>query len=324
MVVLAGDPAPADACGLPQCMPGHFVPRSNTTVPANIPAVYWQPLWDYQTVDIQKLRFSRSAGAPPKFTVSVDDSSVWLPSFSVFLDAPLAEGTTYTLADLHECEVDFYQPPSATFVAGPPAALPTTLGTLTSTGPTLATHRFACPDQTVEVVQQIVQLELSSDAAPWRDALHFRTLVDDSPWRYEYRLFTPPDFAGYARDSDLIYALCGPEGYMIGVSPGVHEVKMRATLPGTDLVLETPPITIELHCPPDPTLPDPPPPIDDGCATTSPSWGVLGALLLLLRRRRRYEPTDATATPASEHEHPRRSRSDADQAQDPRQPLADR
>jgi hypothetical protein len=284
-IVVVGAPAPADAC-IDPCVQGFFVPASASTVPANLPAVYWSPIYEPsgEWPSKDKLVALSSDGIPPTFTVVAAES--WRPSYLLYFEVPLVEGTTYAFVDRNECAVfNFYRPPSVTFLAGPPAPLPTTLGQLESQpsrfGLLDVPAQKECDPIMVEVVaaHAFVRLELSSDAAPWREVLELETIVDG-------KVFT------VGAHGHSLYRVCAFEttdpwlSIYTGLEEGVHEVKMRATLPGTDLVLETRPITVEIDCPPDPTLPDPPAPAENGCATSRPSLVMLVALLLLRRRRR--------------------------------------
>jgi uncharacterized protein (TIGR03382 family) len=108
------------------------------------------------------------------------------------------------------------------------------------------------------------------------------------------------------RGIDRVYADCSdrsacsdphdPCGRDEGVGEGVHRVRMRAELPGTDIVLETEEIEIELSCGAEPMpMPIDPPmhstPSGSSCSASGPGAGGVAGLALvalgLVRRRRR-------------------------------------
>jgi hypothetical protein len=93
-----------------------------------------------------------------------------------------------------------------------------------------------------------VQVRLTEEAEPWRDALFFTTLVDGERWEERSSFCEQPPLGGDSggRGHAQLFALCGQ--FNAGLEPGRHTVKMLAWLPGTDLVLETEEAEFELDC----------------------------------------------------------------------------
>lgn len=118
----------------------------------------------------------------------------------------------------------------------------------------------------------------SADALPWQDALYYRLYVDDKPWIYHPQ--TPMDIhdlLGLDATWSTVFAYCGApvdrchkwypfdaesaqewqtdfedmrdRGMYDVMDPGVHRVRLQAWLPGTDIVLQTPEIEIDIQCP---------------------------------------------------------------------------
>lgn len=270
----------AEACSPPPCWAGYVTPATGTTVPASIPALYWQPMDDNQGGgnDIQKVTLQTVAQPPvdvPFTAMAVSGSDAFL----IVPAAPLAEGTTYTLGDANTCSSlpEYPAAPSSVFLVSASAPLPGTLGTVTVTDQevaalTVPTSSGSCTSEVMADRAQL-SLELSADAMPWRDALHVETLIDNQVW-----------------DSrTLAYRVCSSDdpGAATGLAAGTHQLAMRATLPGTDLVMTTPAVSFRLECPGEDDPQGGMGGANGGCSTTSgAAWLVLAALGFVRRRRR--------------------------------------
>jgi MYXO-CTERM domain-containing protein len=311
-VALAWQPRPTEACSPPSCQQGFIVPATDSTVPANIPALYWRSLFASMNM----------AGDPTGLTLATtSDPGTHLPFTTMVIpptspypyrtdalvipDQPLAEGTSYVLSDANACDDRFpVQAPMSTFHVGPAAPLPTELGTLTigtsdAAELELATISGACTAP-VQTVTAPVTLTLAMEAMPWRDALHLETYVDGVKW-YQGNTVgqpMPPGSNGKGRGLDLVFTICHRDDLYTyeGLTPGVHLITMRATLPGSNLMVETPPASVQLECPPDAihadvTEVDEPGSGETGCGCHTSDARSAGSLLLafltLLRRRRR-------------------------------------
>lgn len=273
---------PVWACSPAPCQAGYFTPATGTTVPASIPALYWQPLRDQQGVvdDIQRVMLTSTSDPSTPLPFTATPVSASSTAYLIVPSQPLVEGTTYQLGDANTCTdfPDFPAAPTSVFLAAASAPLPASLGTVTVTDQEVATSSVPTSSGSctvdVQADRAMLTLELSADAMPWRDALHVETLVDGQPWS----------------SPTLVYRVCHSDdpGAATGLSAGSHEVSMRATLPGTDIVLATAVATFSLECPGDPQDPgDGSPDEDGGCSTTGGAGSaVLLALLGLVRRRR--------------------------------------
>ena len=257
------------------------------------PRVFWRPLAEgsYPKADLALVSLVTTTAPSVKlpFTATKIANMSYYAEYLVVPDQPLVAGVTYVFADDNTCSS--YPPtPDVVFQVGPAAPLPSTLGTLSASASDISrfevwTHSGVCYAE-AESASSRIELQFSDDAAPWRDVLRFETFVDGVPW-WDARPSVP------GGGLDLIFRVCYSEdGGVEGVEGVVHEVTMRATLPGTDLVLTTPPVTIQLECPPEriPPTPDSPEVLDvAGCSTTSAStmpWWLIALTLGLARRSR--------------------------------------
>ncbi|HVK72913.1 MAG TPA: hypothetical protein VM734_06315 [Kofleriaceae bacterium] len=282
VVVAALASRPADACSPPVCSPGFFVPDDGAVVPANLPGLYWRP--------------SVQGGAEPSLVTLAPDDQPAAPialtatalaggDYLLVPEAALVPGVRYTITDANAC------PPSgaervARFTAGPVAPLPTQLGTLTATAEPDESisipHGAACSVNVVSATASI-ELSLGADAAPWRDVLHYQTLVDARIWRPRDSVisYVAPGASWRGRARDLLYTTCvqDPDHSAGSLEPGAHEVEMTATLPGTTIALTSDTVGVTLSCRDS----------SGGCAASRPGaapWLLL-ALAALLRARGR-------------------------------------
>ena len=128
-----------------------------------------------------------------------------------------------------------------------------------------------------------IALELPEALVPYRHVLHYETLVDGAPWTPTSSLCDSTDPGRSWTDppgTDSLYAGCKeltdtPDIEFVspdwGLSPGSHEVVMRATLPGTTLTFESMPMQIELGCEsPSTTEPEPEPELAEPTPSTAP------------------------------------------------------
>ena len=257
--VLLAAPRAAHACSQPTCWSAALVPGPGLerTVPANLPALYWRPLF--------------GAGAPQPDPAAVTLAPIDQPDAPVALTASetpdghmllgpaasLVPGTTYRLADSSVCEGTDDSGPQILFEAGEEAPLPASLGQLVATdigvGPVEVETASGSCAASIEADRVELALVPASDAEPWMELLHFETMVDGSAWRpsSDITVLSPPGASWAGRGRDLVHAACEPDpaGHTNpGAAEGSHEVAMRATLPGTDLSLETGPVTVDLRC----------------------------------------------------------------------------
>jgi len=97
------------------------------------------------------------------------------------------------------------------------------------------------------------EIALSDEARPWRDAFVYETQVDGKPWRL-YRAAPLPIDEGSShigRGREILFAKrpgASSHTDVKGLSVGRHSVVIRASLPGTQVTLETEPVEIDLNC----------------------------------------------------------------------------
>lgn len=229
------------------------------TVPANLTALVWAPYQTFQgDLDVagsSSVSWVASDGERVPFRLELRDT--FIRAWVLLPERPLREGITYHLEQPSFCEGLPTHPRTSLPVRVVAAApLPTTLGTLTVGTATVSvvelSHENLCSTLVLGANAR-VELDLSTDALPWRDAFMFETYVDGQYWapRAQLNHWVPAGRSWVGRGSDRIYGLCPSTTHeRPGLTLGVpHTVTMRATIPGTDVVVETAPVTVTLSCP---------------------------------------------------------------------------
>lgn len=281
----------AQACGPTPCVPAKLTPAGGT-IPANVPGVFWRPLIDAHHPDDRPdpARISLTRAADPATLLPFTATPTGSSSFLLVPDEPLTVGETYLATDATICEA--YGPPGAStrFVVGPPAPLPTTLGTLAVSD--LVVGKMDVPMQftpcgvEVTAARQTVELTLAPEAVPWRGVLQLEVSVDDRPWtssRYEDRT---------AYTQDWIYHVCATDDASAdpGVASGSHTVRMNGKIAGTTMQIFSSTATIDLNCSgPSGGGPDGGSGAGGGCnagGSGSSAWLGLALGALLIHRRR--------------------------------------
>ena len=255
-------PSTSEACDWAYCAePADLIPQSGATIPANA-SLAWGPL--YYAGDIedgeQQLSLVDDAGVE----VDIEIVEVDLPRFqrwgplprAVTPLEPLDVGREYTfLTPSSECVGEDVVEVESTFTVSAPAELPTDLGTISASSledTELALAEDASCTNTQNVITTKIELKLSDDALAWEDALAFETVVNGDFWG-------PAEFSGQGfplgsswvgRGEDLVFAICEENPYSEHsyLLPGTHTVQMRARIPGTDVVIETNELTLQLDC----------------------------------------------------------------------------
>lgn len=249
-------PRIADACSPETCSGGSLAPGNTGTVPANLPGLVWHPLLDRSkaspdAADPRKLTLTRSGDATPiAFTAHA------LPNQDLLLvpDAPLTVGETYEANDATVCGFDDRSFAHNRFSVRPAVARPTTLGTLLSSAQSIggfevATFTGGCTTFAMTAWREI-RLAMDPGTDEWLDLLQVRAIVDDQPWTR-----TPAPVSGapgtrQAGASVLVFRTCSFDtaDADLGLTAGSHTIRMEATLPGTDIVVASDPITFDLDC----------------------------------------------------------------------------
>jgi hypothetical protein len=248
----AAAPSDAEACSPPPCWAGHFTPADGATVPASLPAIYWDPSFGSgaSSPDPSKVVLTRASapGVELPFTATPHPGG-----FLLVPAQPLMPGEQYVLVDQSTCGSAPIGP-SGTFLVASAAPLPASLGTLVESvnrvGPLQVAAGGACTTE-VDAHQIGIELQLSAEAAAWRDVLHFETLVDGRAWRASRTPDSPPPGESWrGRGVDLVYRVCAPGDDVAaeGLTEGAHEVVMRATLPGTATVVQSSALTVHIQC----------------------------------------------------------------------------
>lgn len=299
LIALAGVPRPARACSPPQCWPGFFTPGDGATVPANLPAIYWRPVSSYDAPPDPEM-VVLSAASNPQTALPFTATQMPNGDYLIVPDAPLVAGTDYTIVDQTACGMTPNFGPHVTFHVVAEAPLPASLGTLAIVDHqeemfSVGTARGSCSS---EVLADQARLELtpSDDALPWKDALHYQTMVDGLAWGSSTSIN-----ASYAPGSswvgigvDRLYHVCSTDDDTIGsgLALGTHQAAMTATLPGASFTIDAAAVPVDLECGSGSGSGSNGPVVDDagdGCNACggSSAFGVLLALGVCVRKRRR-------------------------------------
>jgi len=114
------------------------------------------------------------------------------------------------------------------------------------------------------VAQVLIETTLPETAGRWENQLLYRTFVNGEPWHPREHLCSvvPPGRSWRETGEDLVYSVCpdppdldrdiyGWRGshYLRQLEAGQHSVTMQAFLPGTDIVLESRAMAVDLSCP---------------------------------------------------------------------------
>jgi hypothetical protein len=259
LLTLMAAPRPAHACSQPACWSAALVPgpELEQSVPANLPALYWRPFFGAGAPLPDPATVTLARRDRPDQPIELSPSQIENGDVVLVPMTSLEPGVGYRLADSSVCAGSEESGPEILFEAGDEAPLPQSLGELLATDigvgrVSVATLSGSCAES-IEADRVEIALEPSADAAPWLELLHFETLVDGHVWQPsgDITVLSPPGASWMGRGRDLVHASCEPDlgqGTDPGVDEGSHEVSMRATLPGTDIALETAPVTVDLRC----------------------------------------------------------------------------
>jgi hypothetical protein len=245
----------AEACSQAPCRPGFFTPGNGATVPASLPAIHWRPTLGFDNTNIDPSKVVLARASAPSVALPFTATRLADGSYALVPQQTLVAGTTYVLTDQTTCAGTAIGP-TATFQVVAAAPLPAELGALAETSSTagrlqVASAGGACSAE-VDAHQVGIEVQLGVGTTPWRDALHFETLVDGAVWRASRSApeEVPPGASWRGRGTDLLYRVCKTEDDAVseGLAAGSHEVVMRATLPGTTMVVQSSPLTVEIEC----------------------------------------------------------------------------
>lgn len=250
--LVAATPSIADACSAPVCWPGLMTPNAATPVPKNLPAIYWKPQGGYNGEAADPSMVVLANASAPSTPLPFTATALGDRAFVLVPTDPLVEGATYTVTDNNQCELTTTIGPTATFQVAAQAGLPSVSGTLRVQSEShamidVATSSGSC---SAEVFAHRVDLtlDLQSSALPWAAAFHHETYVDDVLWSRSESILSSPSVYGTWR----LYRVCDAMNeydYNSGLGPGVHQVKVKTTLPGTTIELWTEPVDVVMACP---------------------------------------------------------------------------
>lgn len=253
----------ARACSAFRCRMGRFMPEAET-LPSNLPAFYWVPALGPAREDAPKPgnltlteRYGRRTIA---LTAEVEPGTgdyLIRPQEALRPDVEyeLEDRTAIACGPIGHGGPAVQTTPTRPFRTAPEEPLPHALGTLLAVrrgiGPLALAASGSC-DVCVESERVTVTLEPAPEVRPWLPALHFSTWVDGKRWwpRSDSRGSTYDGGSWFGRGRDLLHHVCrAPRDLSYqGLSAGEHVVVMTARLPGTELELSTPPVTVRFDC----------------------------------------------------------------------------
>lgn len=257
----------ASACSQEACPPSVLVPASlpDTTrmIPANLPALVWGIARLERAPTASDLRLVREGPTPVEVATTLSPFAMRDSVQLVRPAEPWAVGARYTLTATTFCSASpgtMAGAVSTSFLVGPEAPFPTTLGTL-SMGALQQREAVVPPDSfdgscgtTAEIASRAPSLALSPDAAPWSALLLVQFLVDGQPRGFvrtgDGATVPPRNF--YAGPDQLPYVVCGTPSpaETFAVRPGLHRFQFRATVPGSELALLSNEVEAAITCAP--------------------------------------------------------------------------
>lgn len=275
---LGPHPEPCECPG--SLLEAGFIGEPEVRLPANAAGVPWYQfglsgLVTPDPMEVLAARISVSMLNERGESTPLQTIASAVPGFlNVFVVAPkdgLVPGARYFFLD-REHDDDWWRPGESLKLRG--GVVATIDSRELQSGTTLSLHSTPVVRETLRVSTATfsrtcsvvghyphvrIEARLEGAGQAWRDGLLFQTLVDGKPWRGagsscfagERRLGRSPAGAGH----DIVYVPCGPEHETSGAArvwphlqSGRHTVEMRAFLPGTDIVLDTGMLTVNLSC----------------------------------------------------------------------------
>lgn len=261
LVTLGAAVPHAQAAGI-FCYDGQFFPRDGARVPANLPVIlYWPsadaisgtPTIEAATADLMFVELNGDGSSSPVAHTLEGEA----PPFRIVPTAGFEAGKTYALWTRQCSETapsaehpapwepsfigagDETPIPYATIEVTESAPFPTELPALRAEAPVNESIEYHgdCSGCGGPYDAVSVYVELDGELGPWRDALAFSTMVDDtsyipSPY-YKFPTLYGKSWVGHGRDR--ISMIC--DETTNSLSEGTHRVRMEATIPGTDVML---------------------------------------------------------------------------------------
>jgi hypothetical protein len=303
LVAVSLDSASVEACSAPNCRPEFLMLPAR--IPANTPGFYWEPahseVWDPpadQIVDesvvrLVSLAFPDSDGGPG-VSIQVSPLDAGAPTGARYANHVVSVQQTLEPNSFYRFERPAYCDDYGAYATaeeldtvietGPEVPLPTELGRLFAAEPRATTVLAAYADNPnaacsgyPDAVVVDLELEFTDEVTPWRELLLYWSVVDGVAVHHYESLNDawerPPSPAPDGKDylwvpcpTDTSWA--APLG---SVEPGVHSVQMMAWLPGTNEVISSETIEIELRCAEEPVVdPDASVPVTLDAGTPEP------------------------------------------------------
>lgn len=263
------------------CFEGAFLPATGS-VPASLPGILWQPriggegIPSASDVEIYDVTLGN------KTLLAVDVQPFGTDgAFIIKPTAPLVPNADYSIFDKLGCDESSLFA-EASFHTTDAVPLPTTLGTLivvpsSETSLELQTVDGSC-STFIFATSHTVELVPSPEAEPFARAFHYETIVDGMPWHPLHSLIqrVPIGASWEGRGKDRLFIACPSIDEIPSDKPlseGDHTVFFRATLPGSNVVLESETATVSLHCVPQPPVIEPPLVESSTCSAASARFG---------------------------------------------------
>lgn len=264
--------ASAQACSAPICYgaTASLLPQAGATIPANATGVsVFEGINRGEPSPAMSLT-KTSGGATTAVAFTILDGGSQKKILSP--DEGFEIGARYDVSVGSTC-LSGGTTATSQFTVGAAAPKPTSLGTLRIGSTGVKALNVSSGGRCTEVIsaaQAEIELGLSAGATPWAAMLRYETYVDGEFWaaRADATMQLHPAGSWVGIGKDLVYSACGnPVGVAQGVSPGRHQVLLRAYLPGNDTTsLDSNTVEIDLSC----GAPSVPPSLDAGTTTPGP------------------------------------------------------
>lgn len=285
----------AHACGV---VPGSPTPCADALllgggqVPANVGGIHWSPTYTIAEIPhVANATLVRNDGATTEnvpFTVSSAPSGVWIvPS------APLVAGAQYTFTRSVRCNGGVVNTATTSFqgaatTVGKSFGGPPVVSAVEDTTAMHGSGSCPSPSNVREVKARKVTLSPAADA-PIRAALAYTPV-------YYVRIDgnTKRSFGTRSGDGVTITAYCDDVAES-PIAPGVHTAQLFAAYPGSNEVVESDPVQVDLSCG-GASAAEAPSSDAGGCHASSrvrtggvgmSALGVVAAIAFGIRRRRR-------------------------------------
>ena len=269
---VAARPSLVHACSPDNCTPDFVAPADRAMVPANAPALFFDPGYGFHPPTPADVALEDGDGHPLGFTATLDEGLAPGATRPYLLvpQAPLSPGANFAVRFPQSCTFEREQPDGGAplfehrFTTTSAVPLPIHAGTLS-----LAEQRAqaisvnswggTC-DSSIFAATARLEIHLSSELPPWLPLTRFITTVDGKLWSgsgygvdpaAENRSVAPPLSPIY-RNALQIFAGCPPLRTFDdnGLAEGAHHIEIQVHVAGAmsdpaPLLLD-----IDLECPP--------------------------------------------------------------------------